>query len=514
MTVAGFDPAVVEHLVITALAQGQHAHARLLREAERRVRVLVVAHVIELRDGRVVSGVAGAHERPDVGGIQAPAGREDAHTPVPRLGGRRAIPVVVGVRAVALVVHEIVAACEMHRPIEQPVLRGAAGMLGVLVAHRPDTLVLFFIHDPGVVRHAVAEALADRIDVHVHRTPQREPRRSHLVIPDADQGNDGLAVRHRLVLERTDRRAGRRVGHAQRETPELGIGRGYVVPIVRAVRVVAGKVRDVVSQLELQRLVRHAILGRTAGGIGRRVVHRPDALVRVDVDDPAVVEFLIYRQLTDGVHLDGGGPRDLEPFARGAVAVRDDRRDGRRGEGRTRGGDVLRGCAAPCAADGERELPVESALDVGAAVLGAPAEPDDVLQIEVEIAVERDGGCRIGRVMRFVGAGGEVDGAREPAQAVGVAPRVHRADIPHDGARPRVENPGRRRPRRLLVVLPVLVVARTQPVRPRLRTDGGDLKVLGCGQNEDAYAVFPGRQVLNVHQLCLSQNEQQDEMHG
>src|SRR5258705_7126559 len=41
-------------------------------------------------------------------------------------------------RSVALVVHEIVARWEMHRPIEQSVLRGAAGMLGVLVVHRSE----------------------------------------------------------------------------------------------------------------------------------------------------------------------------------------------------------------------------------------------------------------------------------------------------------------------------------------------------------------------------------------
>ena len=75
----------------------------------------------------------------------------------------------------------------MHRPIEQPVLLGTAGVLGVLEAHGPDAFVLLLVDDPGVVGHVVAGAFTERIDVHVHRTPQREASRPHLVVFDPDQ---------------------------------------------------------------------------------------------------------------------------------------------------------------------------------------------------------------------------------------------------------------------------------------------------------------------------------------
>jgi len=116
--------------------------------------------------------------------------------------------------------------------------------------------------------------------------------------------------------------------------------------------------------------------------------------------------------------------------------------------------------------------------------------------------------------MCFIRAGRQVDCPREPAQPVRLAARVHRPDVPHHGARARVENPGRGRPGCLFVVLPVRVVAGAQPVGPRLGSDRGDLQVLGCSEHEDAHPVLPGRQVLDVYELRLCEKEQQGETHG
>src|SRR6266478_4871990 len=93
------------------------------------------------------------------------------------------------------------------------------------------------------------------------------------------------------------------------------------IPIIETVGVVAHEVGDVVARLELKGLVRHAILRRAPGWIGSGVGHRPDALARVGVHDPAVVEIAVAPQLADGVDLDAGGPSDLESLSRRAVAV-------------------------------------------------------------------------------------------------------------------------------------------------------------------------------------------------
>src|SRR2546422_5784089 len=85
-----------------------------------------------------------------------------------------AVPIVVGVRVIAVVVDEVVAGIEMDRSVEQTVLLGTTGMLRILVTHRPDPLVLLLVDDPRVVVHLVAAALAQRVDAHVHRAPQRE----------------------------------------------------------------------------------------------------------------------------------------------------------------------------------------------------------------------------------------------------------------------------------------------------------------------------------------------------
>src|SRR5437899_2241542 len=164
-----------------------------------------------------------------------------------------------------------------------------------------------------------------------------------------------------------------------------------------------------------------------------------------------------------------------------------------------RGADVVLRGGAPRTFDAQGKLLVQFSLDVRTAILRAPAEPDDFLEADVDVAVPRNGRGGIRRVMRLVGAGWQVHGAREPAQPVGFAARVYGAQIPHDRPGARIENPGSGRPRRLLVFLPMLVVSAAQPVRPRLGTDGGHLEVLRRREDEGAYSKLPRSEVLNVH---------------
>ena len=144
---------------------------RLAGQTQRRARIFVVAHVRELRQRVIGAGAAGTHEWSNVGRIQPATRRENAHAPIAFFGRRGAIPVVVGVRAVAVIVDEVIAGIEVYRPVEQPVLLGTAGMLGLLVTHRPDALVLLLVDDPRVVGHLVAGTFAQGVDVDVHRTP-------------------------------------------------------------------------------------------------------------------------------------------------------------------------------------------------------------------------------------------------------------------------------------------------------------------------------------------------------
>ena len=116
--------------------------------------------------------------------------------------------------------------------------------------------------------------------------------------------------------------------------------------------------------------------------------------------------------------------------------------------------------------------------------------------------------------MRLVRTGGEVNGAGEQAQPVGFASRVHRTYVPDDFARAHIENPGGGRPRRLLIVLPVLVVTAAQPVRPWLGSDGGQREVARRLEDEDAHPMLLRGEILNIDQLGLNEDEQQREMHG
>src|SRR2546430_17234130 len=97
-------------------------------------------------------------------------------------------------------------------------------------------------------------------------------------------------------------------------------------------------------------------------------------LARVGIHDPAEIEIAVTPQLTDGVDLDGGWPGDLESFADRAVAVRDETHDRRFCECRMRGVDVVLRRNPARALDVETELLVQLSLDVGTAVLHAPAQ--------------------------------------------------------------------------------------------------------------------------------------------
>ena len=145
------------------------------------------------------------------------------------------------------------------------------------------------------------------------------------------------------------------------------------------------------TRLELQRLVRHPVLRGAARGIGAGVRHRPDALARVGVHDPAVIEFVVERQLADRVDLDFRRPGDLETFARRAVAIRHDGHDGGRRERALRGLQLVMGSAAAGARDGDPELPEQTRFDVGTTVPRAAAETHDVAKV-LDVAVERGEG--------------------------------------------------------------------------------------------------------------------------
>ena len=117
--------------------------------------------------------------------------------------------------------------------------------------------------------------------------------------------------------------------------------------------------------------------------------------------------------------------------------------------------------------------------------------------------------------MGLVDAGGEPHAAGEAPQPVRFAARVSRAQIPYDCSRLGVENPRRRRPRRLLIVLPIGLVAALQPVRPRFRANSGDSQFLRRGQHESGNAVLPRREIADIDQSgALSEDEEQRESHG
>ena len=100
--------------------------------------------------------------------------------------------------------------------------------------------------------------------------------------------------------------------------------------------------------------------------------------------------------------------------------------------------------------------------------------------------------------MRFVSAGREAHASVEVAETVGLPTRFGRADIPHDGVGARIENPCGRGPGRLLIILPVLIVACAEFVGPRLRADGRDLHLLRCGKNEYRCAMLVRAEIANI----------------
>src|SRR5205814_9376143 len=92
--------------------------------------------------------------------------------------------------------------------------------------------------------------------------------------------------------------------------------------------------------------------------------------------------------------------------------------------------------------DRQSELLVQSRLDVRAAVLGAPAEPDELADGEIEVAEiappEGNRGSGIRRVVGLVGARGQTHAAREAPEPVRLAARVRRPQVLDGGACPGV----------------------------------------------------------------------------
>src|SRR5207237_2065155 len=100
--------------------------------------------------------------------------------------------------------------------------------------------------------------------------------------------------------------------------------------------------------------------------------------------------------------------------------------------------------------------------------------------------------------MRFVSAGREAHASVEVPETVRFPTRFRRADIPYDGVCPRVENPRGRGPGRLLIILPVLIVASAKFVGPRLRADSRDLHLLRCCKNEYRCAMLVRTEITNI----------------
>src|SRR5205814_10215046 len=100
--------------------------------------------------------------------------------------------------------------------------------------------------------------------------------------------------------------------------------------------------------------------------------------------------------------------------------------------------------------------------------------------------------------MRFVSAGREAQPSIEVPETVGLPTRFGRANIPHDGVGARIENPCGRGPGRLLIILPVLIVACAEFVGPRLRADGRDLHLLRRGKNEYRCAMLVRTEIANI----------------
>src|SRR6266568_1552616 len=188
----------------------------------------------------------------------------------------------------------------------------------------------------------------------------------------------------------------------------------------------------------------------------------------------------------------------------------------------TGGGEVLWRCRTrrpTSAADRQSDLPVQSVLDVRAAVLRAPAEPNDVVQAEIEIAIEGNRGSRIRGVVGFVGSGRQVHGTGEAPQPSRFPTRLGRPQVPYDRAGSRVENPGGRWPGGLVVVLPMLLIALAQPIGPGLGADGRDLHVLWRCQHEGVGLVLTKREITDIDEngggaLGLGQQQHQHERHG
>src|SRR4029077_14123621 len=110
-------------------------------------------------------------------------------------------------------------------------------------------------------------------------------------------------------------------------------------------------------------------------------------------------ELVIERQLADRVDLDPRRARDLKTLPRGAVACRHDGGDRGRLVGRARGVAVFLRRDAARTRDLQPELLVQAGLDVWAAILRTPAESNDVVQVEFEIAIEGNRGSGIRRVV-------------------------------------------------------------------------------------------------------------------
>ena len=95
-------------------------------------------------------------------------GGQQRDAPSPAVRRRGGVPVGRGVTAVGDEVDGVVAGLEVDDAVGEPVLRIAAGGVGVLVSHLPHAAMIG-ADNPAVVEHPAVASFAQRVDAHVHR---------------------------------------------------------------------------------------------------------------------------------------------------------------------------------------------------------------------------------------------------------------------------------------------------------------------------------------------------------
>ena len=128
--------------------------------------------------------------------------------------------------------------------------------------------------------------------------------------------------------------------------------------------------------------MRHTILRRATRRLGAVIRHGPDALARVGVHDPTVVEGLVPLQLTHAVHLDVGGSSQLEAAPVRGVAFRLDADHSGPHERAVRRRDFVRRRDVSRTVDCQGELLVQPIVDVWTAAARPPSKAHNRAEID------------------------------------------------------------------------------------------------------------------------------------